>query len=191
MTTEILQELKEGTCDANDQCSFNCRDLDTVQIFKNRSNKSSGRLCRASVDDTGGVSWTHCHAAYSRVRGQESNSRSDDIWVRAVHLHHAARRVRESDYLLPFRRTSLYLRLLPSSIRLHAGSVSDIYACCWTWRLQVNYKFYQLLASFSGFARVGALITPFIAQVLIRQSQVAAASTYGIVALLRLKIFCL
>jgi hypothetical protein len=34
MTTEILQELKEGTCDANDQCSFNCRDLDTVQIFK-------------------------------------------------------------------------------------------------------------------------------------------------------------
>jgi len=143
------------------------------------------------VDDAGGVSGAHCHATYSGVRGQESNSRSDDIRLRAVHLHHAARHVRESDNLLPFRSTSIHLRLLPSSIRLHTRSVSDINARCRPWRLQVIGRFKQLRASFSGFARVGALITPFIAQVLIRQSQVAAASTYGIVALLRLKIIYL
>ena len=37
---------------------------------------------------------------------------------------------------------------------------------------------------FSGFARVGALITPFIAQVISNQSQQLAASTYGIVTLI-------
>ena len=40
------------------------------------------------------------------------------------------------------------------------------------------------IVHFSGFARIGALITPFIAQVLIRKSQIAAASTYGVVALI-------
>lgn len=33
MTTEILQEMKEGTCDATDQCSFNCQDLGRVSSF--------------------------------------------------------------------------------------------------------------------------------------------------------------
>ena len=37
---------------------------------------------------------------------------------------------------------------------------------------------------FSGFARVGALITPFIAQVISSQSQQLAASVYGIVTLI-------
>jgi MFS family permease len=36
MTTEILQEMKEGTCDAKDQCSFNCQDLDQV-LFSRKS----------------------------------------------------------------------------------------------------------------------------------------------------------
>ena len=30
LTTEILTDSKEGTCDANDKCSFNCADLDKV-----------------------------------------------------------------------------------------------------------------------------------------------------------------
>ena len=38
--------------------------------------------------------------------------------------------------------------------------------------------------NFSGFARVGALITPFIAQVISSQSQQLAASVYGIVTLI-------
>lgn len=37
MTTEILQEMKEGTCDADDQCSFNCQDLDRVSLKQNSS----------------------------------------------------------------------------------------------------------------------------------------------------------
>ena len=31
LTTEILTDSKEGTCDANDKCSFNCADLDKVR----------------------------------------------------------------------------------------------------------------------------------------------------------------
>ena len=37
MTTEILQEMKEGTCDADDQCSFNCQDLGRVRTIIARS----------------------------------------------------------------------------------------------------------------------------------------------------------
>ena len=38
---------------------------------------------------------------------------------------------------------------------------------------------------------MGALITPFVAQVLIRTSQVAAASTYGVVALIAAIACCM
>jgi len=34
LTTEILTDSKEGTCDANDKCSFNCADLDKVRIYE-------------------------------------------------------------------------------------------------------------------------------------------------------------
>lgn len=39
LTTEILTDSKEGTCDANDKCSFNCADLDKVMTLHERYTK--------------------------------------------------------------------------------------------------------------------------------------------------------
>ena len=53
--------------------------------------------------------------------------------------------------------------------------------------MQVNRLIFELcskLEIISGFARVGALITPFIAQVISAQSKQLAASVYGIVTLI-------
>ncbi|CBY08424.1 unnamed protein product [Oikopleura dioica] len=166
MTTEILQELKEGTCDANDQCSFNCRDLDT--------------------DDYVQLLWT-------------TLAEFPGLIVTLLILEYVGRKATLAVTIFGF---ALCTFIMP-----HATSEKATIFCLFAARAFISGSFQAAyvytpevyptsmravgLGACSGFARVGALITPFIAQVLIRQSQVAAASTYGIVALLRLKIIYL
>ena len=100
----------------------------------------------------------------------------------------------QSENILPFRCSSLYFRFVSSSICLYTRSLPHFYACYWSWRMQVRFKDPKITDVYlfqSGFARIGALITPFIAQVISNQSQQLAASVYGVVTLVAAIACCL
>lgn len=159
MTTEILQEMKEGTCDAKDQCSFNCRDLDTSDYVE--------------------LLWT-------------TIAEFPGLIVTLLILEYVGRKATLAITIFGF---AIFSFIVP-----HANSENATIFCLFVARAFISGSFQAAyvytpevyptsmraigLGLCSGFARVGALITPFIAQVLIRRSQVAAASTYGVVALI-------
>ena len=80
------------------------------------------------------------------------------------------------------QHTCILLKFIPllcePLVSAHAGKWTN--SSC--WRINI----FQ-----SGFARIGALITPFIAQVISNQSQQLAASVYGVVTLVAAIACCL
>jgi hypothetical protein len=79
-------------------------------------------------------------------------------------------------------------RFISSFLYIHTRSNKLIFA--YKRNLVLLFKYYPTkiraigLGTCSGFARIGAIMTPFVAQVLLKASPYAAISLYGAVALL-------
>lgn len=158
LTTEILTEKQEGTCESSERCSANCADLDKDGYLE--------------------LLWT-------------TLAEFPGLIVTLFILEYFGRRLTLAvtigcfsifAFVVPYAQGKAQIFCLFAARAFISGTFQAAYV--YTPEVYPTSTRAVGLGACSGFARVGALITPFIAQVISAQSQQLAASVYGIVTLI-------
>jgi len=165
LTTEILTDSKEGTCDANDKCSFNCADLDKDGYLE---------LLWTTLAEFPGLIVTLFILEY---------------FGRRITLASTTALFSLFAFVMPYADGKAKIFCLFAARAFISGSFQAAYV--YTPEVYPTSMRATGLGACSGFARIGALITPFIAQVISNQSQQLAASVYGVVTLVAAIACCL
>jgi len=158
MTTEILTENQEGTCESSERCSANCADLDKDGYLE--------------------LLWT-------------TLAEFPGLIITLFILEYFGRRLTLAitigcfsivAFVIPYAQGRAQIFCLFAARAFISGTFQAAYV--YTPEVYPTSTRAVGLGACSGFARVGALITPFIAQVISAQSKQLAASVYGIVTLI-------